>query len=107
MTASIKDQIVHDFTPGRHGKIDALFDAASRLGRDARDQTLERVVRPAVSAVRHAGEVVGNRTNDASKVMRKTISDLELTTQDHPRSSLGVAFGLGLLAGIWLLSRRH
>ena len=105
MTAALEDQIAHDFTPGRAGKVGALRDSASRLGEEVKQVAIERVVRPTLKAARHAGEVIEDRARLASGVVQESVSIIQEKALQHPRQTLGYAFAAGLLIGL-LLPRR-
>ena len=105
MTAALEDQIVHDFTPGRVGKVDALLESANRLGHDAKQAAIQHVVRPTLQAARNAGEVIEDRARQASTAVQGGLSHLQEKALESPRRTLAYAFGVGILIGL-LLNRR-
>lgn len=101
MTTAIDDQIVYDFTPGRNGRMNAVLDAAGRLGREAKQSAIKHVVRPTMDAVHNATDAA----HHAANVARQQVAIIEDKAHENPRRTLGVAFGLGLLVGLIIYRR--
>lgn len=105
MTATLENQILHDFTPGKNGKMDELLDSANRLGQEAKHAALQHVVRPTIRAARDATEALELRARHTSSFLQDTFNDLQDRALENPRRTLGYAFGAGILIGLWLHRR--
>lgn len=105
MTATLENQILHDFTPGKNGKVDELLDSANRLGQEAKHAALQHVVRPTIRAARDASEALELRARRTSSYLQGTLNELQDRALENPRRTLAYALGAGVLIGLFLRRR--
>lgn len=105
MNATLENQNLHDFTPGKNGKMDELIDSANRLGQEAKQAALQHVVRPTIRAARNAGEALELRARHTSSFLQDTLNELQDRAMESPRRTLAYALGAGVLIGLFLHRR--
>ena len=85
--------------------VDTLKETARGAYEDLKTAAHDRVLDPLAEKGRHLASATRDYVEDATDYGRRTIERTSAWASSNPYSAAGIAFGAGLLAGIYLVSK--
>lgn len=85
--------------------VDSLKESARGAYEDLKTAASDRILDPLSETGRHIADAARHGAETAADCGRRSIARTESWITSNPFSAAGIAFGTGVLAGVYLLSK--